>query len=201
MPLHGTRWCALLAVHEALPGYSRGAHKRSLSVERNVIWSSNFRAEQVSTYTRASCTRWHDGASKGKTYRIWVGWGKASSSHHDVLRARRICSSSDASGRARVCKGAWNFRSEPGRVTSLTRNCSRGDTRVHLHAHFLFSQTFNEECRHVFRTCSRPIIVWRLTTAIVKAYSCMRRIGRVHEHVRDPTAYKLCVADGVSCTP
>ena len=41
----------------------------------------------------------------------------------------------------------------------------------------------------VAQTCRisyMSIIVWRLTTAIVKAYSCMKRIGRVHEHVRDP---------------
>lgn len=41
----------------------------------------------------------------------------------------------------------------------------------------------------VAQTCRisyMSIIVWRLTTAIVKAYSCMRLIGRVHEHVRDP---------------
>jgi hypothetical protein len=163
-------------VHEALPGHSRGAHKRSLSVERNVIWTSNFRAEQVSNYTRASCTRWLDGASMCKTYRIWVGWGKASSSHHDVLRARRICSSSNASRRARVCKGAWNVRSEPGRVWSCDES----------HALLVHKRSMWNAVAQTCRISYMSIIVWRLTTAIVKAYSCMKRIGRVHEHVRDP---------------
>ena len=57
------------------------------------------------------------------TNRLWVGWGKVSSTHHDVLRVRRICSSSDASGRDRVYRGAWDVRSDD-------RSCDESHART-----------------------------------------------------------------------
>jgi len=78
------------------------------------------------------------------------------------------------------------LQGEPGSARARGMFGQNRGRVIESHALLVHKRSMWNAVAQTCRISYMSIIVWRLTTAIVKAYSCTKRIGRVHEHVLDP---------------